>query len=106
MTKIDLSKFASASVRVLSGRDRGLDVRKALDLSKYDTGECTGVMFVVPRTIPFVNSSFFLGLIGDSVQALGREEFLRRFSIEADPRVERRFQQAIDRVLLKTAPLP
>jgi hypothetical protein len=106
MTRIDLSHFATEGVRVLSGRDRGIAVRKALKLEEADRAHGAELVFVIPATIPYVNSSFFLGLIGESVQDLGREDFVRRYKIEAEPRVVDRFNQAVERVLLTTAPLP
>ena len=104
--RIDLSQFSTEGIRVLSGRDRGIDVRTNLRLSEIDKDSSAEAVFVIPPTIPFVNSSFFLGLIGQSVQELGREAFVRKYSIEASPRLAERFNQAIDRVLLTTSPLP
>jgi hypothetical protein len=106
MKRIDLSPYADADVRVLSGRDRGLSVRQELGLDTIDKNKSGPVCLVVPETVRHVNSSFFLGLIGDSVQLLGRDEFSRIYRLEALPTVQTRFLQAIDRVLLTTAPLP
>jgi hypothetical protein len=104
--RIDLCPYADTDVRVLSGRDRGLAVRLELRLDELDTSTDEKVQLVVPETVRHVNSSFFLGLIGASVQMLGREKFSRKYEIKALPRVQMRFQQAVDRVMLRTAPLP
>src|SRR5690348_16792612 len=103
MTRIDLSKFTSEGGSILSGRDRGEAVRKDLALEQLETKGT--VELFLPSSIAVVNSSFFLVLIGSSVQKLGREEFRRRYNLIAGALVSERFNQAIERVLLTTSPL-
>jgi len=107
MKRFDLSSYASDGIRVLSGREKGEAVRKDLHLDELDGLIDEEVFLVVPPTlIRHVNSSFFLGLIGESVKRLGRIAFAQRYKVEGLPGVEERFRQAVDRMLLTTAPLP
>lgn len=75
---IDLDQYRSEDSLVFAGRDRGAVVRKRARLDEIDrTGE--DVLIIVPDDVYSVNSSFFLGMLGESIRKLGEEEFRRRF---------------------------
>lgn len=85
--QIDLSTYRSVGSRVFAGRDRGDFVRQRECLAEMDRDldpELT-VQVVVPGDTISVNSSFFLGLFGDSIRALGEEGFRRRFIFTGHP---------------------
>jgi hypothetical protein len=75
---IDLNAYRTPGVRVFAGRDRGKEVRAAAGLNELDRSDEL-VEIRVPEDIFSVNSSFFLGMFGDSIRALGDSEFRRRF---------------------------
>lgn len=76
--QINLDDFRSPHSRVYAGRDRGIAVRERVRLS--DLERSSDVIEVsVPEDIFSVNSSFFLGMFGDSIRALGEEQFRKRY---------------------------
>ena len=60
--EINFSTFLPSSVRVLSGRDYGKDVRATNNLDKVDR-TTEHVRVIIPDKIYSVNASFFLGLL-------------------------------------------
>ena len=94
---INLEKYATPGVGVLAGRQRGELVRKEVDLDHSDA-EPEEVTVIVPDFIFSINSSFFLGLFGNSIRRLGAEEFRRLFHFEGrnlKPFVEDGIRQAL-----------
>lgn len=77
--RIDLAKFASEGARVFAGRDRGEAARQKANLELLDQ-QGVFVEVVVPRHAYSVNSSFFLGMFGDSIRRLGEARFRERYS--------------------------
>jgi hypothetical protein len=76
---IDLARFNSPGIRVYAGRPRGEAARSEAGLDEADTkGEMVEVR--VPPDLFSINSSFFLGMFGDSIRNLGEEEFRRRYT--------------------------
>jgi hypothetical protein len=96
---IDLNEArTSFESKVLSGRERGYECREMFHVSKIDTDPETAVV-LIPRDIYSVNTSFFLGLFGDSVRALGREKFREKYSFECDDIHRPTIIDGIDRAL-------
>jgi len=67
---LNLADFRRENIRVYSGRERGSAVRAKDGLDKFDREEGSMTIIIPEDTISF-NSSFFLGLLGPSVRALG-----------------------------------
>lgn len=83
LTSIDLTRFRSANSKVLSGRDEGYLARKQLDIDSLDkTGEQYNV--IIPKDTWAFNSSFFLGLFGDSVRNLGEVGFKQKYKFNCN----------------------
>lgn len=79
--KIDLGEFSSEQSIVLSGRPKGVNVRKKLELDTHDAA--TGELLVsIPERIISLNSSFFLGLFSPSVKILGVEGFEKKYKFK------------------------
>ena len=79
--KISLNDYRSRGGKVFAGRERGEKVRHAAQLSSLDEQDVS-VTVVVPEDIFSVNSSFFLGMFGESVRRLGEEGFRAHYRFE------------------------
>ncbi len=101
---LDLGQYRSAGSRVFAGRDRGEYVRRAekLDLLDSDSNEVIDVK--VPLDTFSVNSSFFLGLFGDTIRQLGANEFRRRFNFVGRP-ISLIYEAGIREALTTASPL-
>ena len=76
--QVDLAKYRSHGAKVFAGRERGLLVRQAANLDKHDkSGDPIEVL--IPEDTISMNSSFFLGMFGPSIVALGEEVFSSRY---------------------------
>ena len=66
-----------------SGRPEGEDVRKKLKIAKLDKDQYKYVIKMPPDTTTF-NPSFYLGLLFESIKALGMEKFKEKYVISID----------------------
>jgi hypothetical protein len=83
---IDIKQFQTPGAKVLSGRPKGQEVRQKLCLDQVDVSpELINVL--VPEEILTINSSFFLGLFGDSVRKLGENGFLDHYRFSVPERI-------------------
>ena len=103
--RIDLEEFRSPGVIVLSGRPKGVALRRRLGLDKKDIqpGQIT---IVVPQEIVSLNSSFFLGLFADSVTTLGREKFEQKYLFECPSEIREDVEDGIRQALDESNPIP
>ena len=74
-------EFKDLGMPVFTGRTRGQDARKRLSLDEVTADDSVDV--VIPNDIYAVTSSYFLGLFGPSVRALGLEQFQKVFHFSA-----------------------
>lgn len=103
MTMIDLNNYRTPGIGVLAGYERAEKIRATLDLAKLDREGGTARV-LVPDSIFSVNSSFFLGLFGDSVRTLGESEFRRRYVFVGE-NAERVQEDGIRFAVLTESPL-
>lgn len=75
---IKLNEYQEQKSKVFSGRTLGKSLRLKLDLDKYDNGEEEIVIEIPDETIS-INSSFFLGLLSESIIYLGEEKFRKKY---------------------------
>ena len=81
---IDLNEArTSRDSRVLSGRERGVECRRKFEITRLDKS-AERVIISVPRDIYSLNTSFFLGLFGESVRALGKDGFREKYQFDCD----------------------
>ena len=85
MTKqIDLNEARiPPSSEVITGRDCGEEFRRRFQLDKLDVST-DDVQVLIPPEVISVNTSFLLGLFGDSVRRLGRDAFMRKYTFQCD----------------------
>lgn len=103
MTVIDLDKYRSGGSRIFSGRDRGEVVRAAVKLDNLDK-TATEVSVLVPLDVMSVNSSFFLGMFGESIRELGEEGFRKKYHF-GGKNIESTIDDAIAEELRRVSPL-
>ncbi len=103
-TILDLNEArTSPGSRVLSGRDRGVECRKMFNLAQLDSSRESAVLVKIPKDIYSMNTSFFLGLFGDSIRALGREGFLSKYQFDCDELQRETVTGGIERALKETS---
>lgn len=104
MKMINLAKFQTPGSVVFSGRPRGIDIRKTLDLDAVDRSE-EQVEVIIPPEVVSVNSSFFLGLFGKSVRALQRGGFMEKYKFSGSAAAMENIERGIDEALVYSNPL-
>ena len=100
---IDLSRFRSGKGRVFAGRDRGSVIRNKVSLESIDEAG-NEVTISIPDDVIVVNTSFFLGLFGDSVRRLGASEFRQRYTF-IGPIPSEVITDGIDQAMREQSPL-
>lgn len=103
--RINLDEFRTAGVIVFSGRPKGVALRRKLQLDAEDN-QPFPVTIVVPDEVVSLNSSFFLGLFADSVTALGREKFERKYVFECPVEIREDIEDGIRQALDESNPIP
>lgn len=73
----DLYKATERGVRIFAGYDRGVAIRKKMQLDKKDTDEHRYII-AIPSHIKTITSSFWAGLLGPSVYTL-KNDFLNKY---------------------------
>lgn len=101
---IDLKTYTTADEIVLSGRPKGVELRKKLDLDKAEA-QSDSIRFIIPPQIVSLNSSFFLGLFAESVIRLGEDRFRSKYSFECRPILKKDIEAGIRQALNKSNPL-
>lgn len=100
--EIDLKNFGGP---VYSGRAKGEQVRSKIKLDEIDSN-ATKVRIIVPENTFSLNSSFFLGLFGNSIRAAGSSNvFLEKFKFNNPPHIDKYITSGIERALLERMPL-
>jgi hypothetical protein len=100
---IDLGRYRTGGSQVFAGRERGQKVRAAARLDEIDRTD-NEVEIRVPEDIYSLNSSFFLGMFGDSVRRFGETEFRRRYRFVGED-LEALINEGIREALRTTSPL-
>ena len=82
--RVSLADYNTPGIKVFAGRDRGEAARKAAGLDALDSaGEFVEV--IIPDDVFSINSSFFLGMFGNSIRTLGEMDFRQRYSFTGRP---------------------
>lgn len=63
--KIKMSEFLLNGSNIFSGRDKGIEARKAIGLDEIEQ-ECDQIIFLIPKETWGINPSFFGGLLEGS----------------------------------------
>lgn len=81
MNKINLSQYRPKNSQSFSGRPQGEEVRLKLNLNDLDEKENEEVEIIIPSDTTSFNPSFFLGMLYDSIEKLGLENFRKKYHI-------------------------
>lgn len=98
MKTIDLNQCRKKDSKVLSGREIGVKWRKNFLLDNIDNSD-KEVEIIVPDDLYSINISFFLGLFGDSIRALGAECFKKKYKFKCDAFLRKNIDKYIDKAL-------
>ena len=80
---INIRDFYHAGTKVLSGRVEGMNVRERLELDEFDKS-CNILYIKIPDYFYYMTLAFFLGLFGDSIRTLGKEQFKSKYKINCN----------------------
>lgn len=83
MREIDLRNYRPVNSFSYSGRPQGESVRKTLNLNQLDVENEEITIKIPPDTTSF-NPSFFLGLLYDSIEKLGMDNFRSKYHLEME----------------------
>ncbi|MBA2293130.1 MAG: hypothetical protein H0W15_11830 [Gemmatimonadales bacterium] len=101
---IELLAYMTDGAHALVGRKRGELVRKANKLDDLDDTTDT-IVVTVAQDIWSVNSSFFLGMFGNSIRKLGEAAFRRRYRFVGKGTAEL-VDDGVRTALRRSSPLP
>lgn len=97
--RINLQEEISSGSVILSGRDKGENLRKRINLDQMEEQE-NEIVIVIPDSIVSFNSSYFLGLFTESVvKAKSREKFLEKYKFECDEYIRKDIEDGIAEAL-------
>lgn len=71
------------SKKVLSGREKGKKLREKLKIGDEDKKN-EKVKIIIPADVYAFNSSYFLGLFGESVRKFGKDKFLEKYDFSCN----------------------
>ncbi len=95
--KIDLGKLGGPTY---IGRENGKKARERLKLDQYSNEQ--DFLIDIPVGTFNINSSYFLGLFGESIRRAGSaESFLQRFKFETHGKSYKVIERGIERALLR-----
>ena len=88
------------------GRPNGQLAREKLNLDELEDKEGAEFLIDIPEDTFNINSSYFLGLFGDSVRKAGtRELFLSKFKFETHGKTYKVIERGIKRALMRNKEL-
>lgn len=97
--KIDFKKLGGPTY---IGRPNGLAARKNLRIESLERDPAVHFLVLIPKETYNINSSFFLGLFGDSIRMAGSaESFLKKFEFVTEGREYLVISRSVERALSK-----
>ncbi len=78
MRSVEISLTNWRTQKVFVGREAGYTCREFFKLDELDKVR-TEITVTIPEEVYSVNSSFFLGMFGDSIRSLGKDVFLSQY---------------------------
>lgn len=103
MKKIDLSKLTQ-NIKVISGRNRGINLREKLKIDEKDNDEEI-YEFEIAQNVYSFNSSCFLGLFSDSIKKLGEKKFREKYQFNCSDLIRMNIEDGIRDAVNKANPL-
>ncbi len=98
MYKIELKNYIK-NKKVLAGRDNGANIRQTINLEKIES-ENEKIEVIIPTEVYSFNSSYFLGMFGESVKKFGKEGFEKKYNfITENESIKMNIKDGIDEAL-------
>jgi hypothetical protein len=104
LMEIDLRRFRKQGSKVFSGRQEGKKARIELKLDEVEAKN-QKISIIIPDDTLSINSSFFLGLFGDSIRKFGENDFKVKYDFKCKDVLKRSVQDGIKRALKSSNPL-
>lgn len=97
---INLSTYCAKELKLLAGRDNGIEIRKKLKLEGYeqDTNIST-ITIEVPKYIKTITSSYILGMVGVYIEKYGEFKFREKYIFECNDITRNNIEIAIKYVI-------
>lgn len=77
--RIKMGEFLQNGSNIFSGRDKGVEARKAIGLEKFEEN-CDEIFFLIPDNTWGINPSFYGGLLEGSIKKfVDINEFLQKY---------------------------
>lgn len=83
MKVIDMKDYIG-SKKIISGRKNGSEIREKLKIKDLEDNNDI-IKIIIPMDVLSFNSSYFLGMLGESVRRYGsKESFLKKYVFECN----------------------
>jgi len=103
--QFDLDQYRTyPGAKVFSGRPRGEEVRRRLNLSALDESQEHAVIRI-PDDVYTFNMSFFLGLCAESVAKYGVSEFSKHYEFVGPPVLTKDIPDYVAQAIKESNPL-
>lgn len=97
---ITLATFCPKDIKLLAGRDNGIDMRKKLKLEENENDiEVESITIDVPKYIKTITSSYILGLVGIYIEKYGESEFRKKYIFNCNEVTRNNIEIAIQYVI-------
>lgn len=97
---IDLATYCPKNIKLLAGRDNGIEMRKELKLKESeDDVEIENIIINVPKYIKTITSSYILGLVGAYIEEYGEYKFSGKYTFICNSVTKNNIEMAIQYVI-------
>lgn len=97
---IDLATYCSKDIKLLAGRDNGIEMREKIKLKENeDDMEIENIIIDVPKYIKTITSSYILGLVGAYIEEHGEYEFRKKYTFNCNSVTKNNIEMAIQYVI-------
>lgn len=96
---IELSSYCNKELKLLAGRDNGINMREKLKLKELEKDESIKQIVInIPEYIKTMTSSYILGLVGNYISENGEIKFKEKYIFNCNDITKNNIQNAIDYV--------
>lgn len=97
---INLSTYCPKELKLLAGRDNGIEMRKKIKLEEYENSNDIQVIVIeVPEYIKTMTSSYILGLVGIYIEKNGEIKFREKYNFKCNEVTRTNIEIAIKYVI-------
>jgi hypothetical protein len=97
---INLATYCPSELKLLTGRDNGIEMRKKLKLEEYENNDEIDIIeIVVPKYIKTMTSSYILGLCSLYIEKNGEQNFRKKYNFICNSVIKNNIDIAIQYVI-------